>query len=392
MRAWGSSTPTGGPSASSGAGSASTTRAARSTPSTRCVTTGSCGARSSRAGACSAATRGAAAGSTTSSSRGSSIDLRLAPLAAREPSPEHPRLAAQLGRAHLGVVDRRADPDGPAPAGAADGQADPLDAEPAAPRAADEGDPAEVQGRPREAAGRADEVLQGEQHQPDGVVPADGGAVPGVHRALPRAPEVREEPPGRRPLLAPRLRPGHHRARERALVGIRAARGLRRQPDPLDAAHVRDDGQDAADDVPHPAADLHLLPAQLPGGPGDLLGDDEPVDGRPGPCDAADDAQGSASAEALVPHSAEGGDRPGWGGPRAGAGTGRCAGRGARGAQAGQAEEEERRGAAVTDDGPLQVEATGETVGEAKWSALRELEKLQPGIDKGAVQFQGSSE
>src|SRR5436190_1402122 len=30
----------------------------------------------------------------------------------------------------------------------------------------------------------------------------------------------------------------------------------------------------------------------------------------------------------------------------------------------------------------LQVEATGETVGEAKWSALRELEKLQPGIDK----------
>ena len=36
----------------------------------------------------------------------------------------------------------------------------------------------------------------------------------------------------------------------------------------------------------------------------------------------------------------------------------------------------------------LQVEATGETVGEAKWSALRELEKLQPGIDKAAVRFQ----
>ena len=36
----------------------------------------------------------------------------------------------------------------------------------------------------------------------------------------------------------------------------------------------------------------------------------------------------------------------------------------------------------------LQVEATGETVGEAKWTALRELEKLQPGIDKAAVQFQ----
>jgi spoIIIJ-associated protein len=36
----------------------------------------------------------------------------------------------------------------------------------------------------------------------------------------------------------------------------------------------------------------------------------------------------------------------------------------------------------------LQVEATGETVGEAKWTALRELEKLQPGIDKAAVRFQ----
>jgi spoIIIJ-associated protein len=40
----------------------------------------------------------------------------------------------------------------------------------------------------------------------------------------------------------------------------------------------------------------------------------------------------------------------------------------------------------------LQVEATGETVGEAKWAALRELEKLQPGIDKTAVQFQVLSE
>ena len=40
----------------------------------------------------------------------------------------------------------------------------------------------------------------------------------------------------------------------------------------------------------------------------------------------------------------------------------------------------------------LQVEATGETVGEAKWSALRELEKLQPGIDKAAVRFQVISE
>jgi len=36
----------------------------------------------------------------------------------------------------------------------------------------------------------------------------------------------------------------------------------------------------------------------------------------------------------------------------------------------------------------IQVEATGETVGEAKWAALRELEKRQPGLDKSSVRFQ----
>ncbi len=40
----------------------------------------------------------------------------------------------------------------------------------------------------------------------------------------------------------------------------------------------------------------------------------------------------------------------------------------------------------------LQVETTGETVGEAKWAALRELEQLQPGLDKAAVRFQVVSE
>jgi spoIIIJ-associated protein len=38
------------------------------------------------------------------------------------------------------------------------------------------------------------------------------------------------------------------------------------------------------------------------------------------------------------------------------------------------------------------VEATGETVGEAKWAALRELEQRHPGIDKSAVQFEIVSE
>jgi spoIIIJ-associated protein len=44
----------------------------------------------------------------------------------------------------------------------------------------------------------------------------------------------------------------------------------------------------------------------------------------------------------------------------------------------------------VSDE--LSVEATGETVGEAKWSALRELEQRAPGIDREAVRFQVVSE
>lgn len=40
----------------------------------------------------------------------------------------------------------------------------------------------------------------------------------------------------------------------------------------------------------------------------------------------------------------------------------------------------------------VRVEATGETVGEAKWAALRELELLAPGFDREAVRFQVVSE
>jgi spoIIIJ-associated protein len=39
----------------------------------------------------------------------------------------------------------------------------------------------------------------------------------------------------------------------------------------------------------------------------------------------------------------------------------------------------------VTD---VSVEMTGETVGEAKWAALRELERMHPGLEKSAVRFQ----
>ena len=36
----------------------------------------------------------------------------------------------------------------------------------------------------------------------------------------------------------------------------------------------------------------------------------------------------------------------------------------------------------------MEIEATGETVGEAKWAAVRELERLHPGLDRAAVRFQ----
>ena len=83
-----------------------------------------------------------------------------------------PRLLPQQRRAAVGLVDRRADDPRPDLPRAARRPADPLDAEPAGARAADEGDPAEVQGRPREDERGVDEVLQGEQHQPGLVVPA----------------------------------------------------------------------------------------------------------------------------------------------------------------------------------------------------------------------------
>ena len=40
----------------------------------------------------------------------------------------------------------------------------------------------------------------------------------------------------------------------------------------------------------------------------------------------------------------------------------------------------------------IAVEMTGETVGEAKWAALRELERMRPGLDRDAVRFQVVSE
>jgi spoIIIJ-associated protein len=46
----------------------------------------------------------------------------------------------------------------------------------------------------------------------------------------------------------------------------------------------------------------------------------------------------------------------------------------------------------VSDTDAITVEVTGETVGEAKWAALRELEHLVPGLDRESVEFQVVSE
>ena len=46
----------------------------------------------------------------------------------------------------------------------------------------------------------------------------------------------------------------------------------------------------------------------------------------------------------------------------------------------------------MSEPGIVTVEATGETVGEAKWAALRELEQRVPGLDRETVQFQVVSE
>jgi spoIIIJ-associated protein len=46
----------------------------------------------------------------------------------------------------------------------------------------------------------------------------------------------------------------------------------------------------------------------------------------------------------------------------------------------------------VIEQQELTIEAVGETVGEAKWNALRELERRSPSLDRAAVRFQVLSE
>ena len=191
-------------------------------------------------------------------------------------------------RLHVGVVDRRAHRDRPDAARAADGEADPLDAEPAALCAADEGDPEEVQAGQAEAERRADEVLPGEPDQPGCLVPADARRSCRSSSRLYYALRHFAKHPAR-----PGTSPG--------CTSSRRSRSRRRrywggyvllvvyvdEPDGVHALHGGDRRQDAALPVHGHADRLRVRDRAFPGRPRSLLGDDEPLDGRPGPDHAA---------------------------------------------------------------------------------------------------------
>ena len=46
----------------------------------------------------------------------------------------------------------------------------------------------------------------------------------------------------------------------------------------------------------------------------------------------------------------------------------------------------------MSESNAITVEATGETVGEAKWAALRELESIVPGLDRDQLQVVSEGE
>src|SRR5205823_991246 len=117
----------------------------------------------------------------------------------------------------------------------------------------------------------------------------------------------------------------------------------------------------------------------------------EPVDGRAGIDHAAADAEDARAAAADLTHPAQGARRRGRRRRAAEGADAEADASGLPAAEAREAEEESPPLAPVTED-ELSVEATGETVGEAKWSALRELEHRYPGLDKAAVHFEVLSE
>src|SRR5262249_33631020 len=133
----------------------------------------------------------------------------------------------------------------------------------------------------------------------------------------------------------------------------------------------------------------HPVHHPVPGRPRPLLGDDEPVDDGPGSRDASPDAEAGGATQTVQPNAGEG-DRRRAGSASRRRGSELRLGRRVRHAARGQ--EEARREAEAMSGPGVQVEATGETVGEAKWAALRDLEQLVPGLDREAVEFEVLSE
>ena len=100
-----------------------------------------------------------------------------------------------------------------------------------------------------------------------------------------------------------------------------------------------------------------------------------------------------AAAETHVPNArTRGGDATGAPSRGEGSGVRRGADEARAPAQAARAPDAAMSVSEGAGRDTVQVETTGETVGEAKWAALRELEALVPGLDKGRVRFQVVSE
>src|SRR5262249_62148698 len=97
------------------------------------------------------------------------------------------------------------------------------------------------------------------------------------------------------------------------------------------------------------------------------------------PADAEDAAPDPLRPQTPLPHVA-GSHEDRW--QDAGARPG-CSAKAQAGRAAPRQEEEGRPTALIT------VEATGETVSEAKWKALRELERLEPSVDKAGARSRG---